>query len=185
MARRRNCELTLQTGRVPNSAARSNTLGAGMAFIGSGGNLGVSVQRYDTRYGVPLRPGASGEHGPRCVASTSRRPASTCAARSSWAAACSKACNCAAPMATIAMSSWKAMSAGTRFAGNGVEFAARSGPGQSRGWRGRSGVQYFTRKLTIAGAEAVVPDNTIDRFGMFTLQSLKTGQLRARGGWAL
>ena len=42
--------------RIPNSAARSYTLGAGLAFIDERGDLGISVQRFDTRYGVPLRP---------------------------------------------------------------------------------------------------------------------------------
>jgi iron complex outermembrane receptor protein len=64
---------------------------------------------------------------------------------------------------------------GTSFAGNGLEFRADLVQNTRGGWRGRSGVQYFTRKLTIVGDEAFVPDNVIDRVGVFTLQSFESG----------
>ncbi|MFD1959513.1 TonB-dependent receptor plug domain-containing protein [Novosphingobium panipatense] len=47
---------TVRSGRLTDSAARTLTLGAGLAFIDADGNLGISYQHYDTRYGVPSVP---------------------------------------------------------------------------------------------------------------------------------
>jgi iron complex outermembrane receptor protein len=48
---------------------------------------------------------------------------------------------------------------------------------ERNGWRGRSGIQYFTRNLSIVGEEAFAPSNDVTRFGVFTLQSLKLGEV--------
>src|SRR3546814_2886856 len=42
-------------GKLPNSASRTWTAGAGASLITDGGNLGVSFSRYDSLYGVPNR----------------------------------------------------------------------------------------------------------------------------------
>ena len=43
-------------GRLPNSAVKTTSLGAGAAFIDDGGNLGISFNLYDTQYGIAERP---------------------------------------------------------------------------------------------------------------------------------
>lgn len=48
-------------GRLPNSWARGTTLGAGLAFIDSGGTLGIAVQRLTSDYGIPPRPSTDPE----------------------------------------------------------------------------------------------------------------------------
>ena len=50
-------------GRLPNSGTRTYSLGGGIALINDGGSLGFSAGYYDTRYGVPARPGAHHDHG--------------------------------------------------------------------------------------------------------------------------
>ena len=55
-------ELAEQRGHIPNSAVKSWTAGGGIAFIDDNGNLGVSYSIYDTKYGIPARPGASHAH---------------------------------------------------------------------------------------------------------------------------
>jgi iron complex outermembrane recepter protein len=42
-------------GRLPNSAGRTWDVAGGAALITSNGNLGFSVSRYDSLYGVPVR----------------------------------------------------------------------------------------------------------------------------------
>jgi len=42
-------------GELPNSSARTWEIAGGAAYIGEGGSLGLSVSRYDSLYGVPLR----------------------------------------------------------------------------------------------------------------------------------
>jgi iron complex outermembrane receptor protein len=47
------------------------------------------------------------------------------------------------------------------------------------GWRGASGLQYQSRDLEAIGAEAFVPPNTTQQFGLFTLQEYTKGNLDA------
>jgi iron complex outermembrane receptor protein len=42
-------------GELPNSSARTWEIAGGAAYIGEGGSLGLSVSRYDSLYGVPVR----------------------------------------------------------------------------------------------------------------------------------
>src|SRR3546814_16276325 len=48
-------ELADLKGKLPNSASRTWTAGAGASLITDGGHLGVSFSRYDSLYGVPNR----------------------------------------------------------------------------------------------------------------------------------
>ena len=174
-------------GRIDNSGTKTTTFGAGIAFIDAGGNLGISVQRHDSRYGVPLRPGAGhahggdgeqaepeGEEGAETVAIDLRQTRADLRGavelggmfdslqfRGAWGEYRHVEIESGAP--------------GTRFAGNGLEFRADLIQAERGGWRGRSGVQTFGRKLSIVGAEAFVPSNRIGRTGLFTLQSVKFG----------
>lgn len=177
--------LAALSGRVPNSAARSLTLGAGLAFIDAGGNLGVSVQRYDTRYGVPLRPGAGhahgggeeheeGEEGPVAIDLVQTRVDLRGALNLGGAFESLQFRGAFGDYEHIEL---EGDELGTRFAAKGLEVRADLVQRERGGWRGRSGVQALTRKMTVAGAEAFVPDNRTDRFGIFTLQALKLGGL--------
>ena len=49
-------------GILPNSATRTRTAGLGLALIRETGNIGMSFSVYDSRYGVPGRPGADHAH---------------------------------------------------------------------------------------------------------------------------
>lgn len=184
--------------RIPNSGARSYTLGGGLAFIDAGGSLGVSVQHYDSRYGVPLRPGSGhshgedhdgGEHGdhdhdharehahehgeePVSIGLRQTRvdlrgeimlggPFESLQVRGAYG--------------DYRHIEFEGDEVGTRFAGNGVEFRSDLIQADRGGWRGRSGIQYLSRKMTIVGAEAFVPNNQVDRLGLFTLQSVRLG----------
>lgn len=159
------------TGRIPNSAARSTTFGAGAAFIDDGGNLGVSVQRYDALYGIPARPGLDAEENVRIDLGQTRIDLRG-------------EVGLGGPFETLqirgAFGDYKHVELegdeiGTTFAGKGVEFRTDLIQATRGGWRGRSGVQVLSRKLDAVGAEAVFPGHTVDTFGAFTLQSLKLG----------
>ena len=175
-------ELAGQRGRVPNSGARSSTLGAGLAYIDTGGSLGVSVQHYDTLYGVPLRPGAGHAPGAGEVANAGETVAIDLAqTRIDLRGEIKLGGLFDSLQLRGAYGDYRHIElenseVGTRFAGDGVDARLDLVQRKRGGWRGRSGLQYFTRKLTIRGAEAFVPDNSIGRLGLFTLQSLRSGQ---------
>ena len=161
------------SGRIPNSAARSYTLGAGAAYIGSGANFGLSVQHYDTRYGLPLRPGSSLDAEEVAIALKQTRVDLRGELK---LAGLFESLQLRGAYGDYEHAELEGGEAGTRFAGDGVEARANLVQASRGGWRGRSGVQLLSRKLTIRGAEAVVPDNSIDRWGLFTLQSYRFGK---------
>lgn len=171
------------SGRLPGSAARSSTLGAGIAFIDAGGNLGISVQHYDTRYGVPLRPAAGddGEEGPVNIDLAQTRVDLRGGINLGGALESLQVRGAFGDYRHVEL---EGDTPGTRFAAKGIEFRADLVQADRGGWRGRSGVQVLSRKMTIVGDEAFVPDNTIERVGLFTLQSVKLGagfELEASG----
>jgi len=161
-------ELAGQSGRVPNSAARATTLGAGVAFIDAGGNLGVSVQRFDTRYGVPARPGL-GEADVAIDLGQTRVDLRGALELSGLF----DNLQLRGAFGDYAHVELEGGEVGTRFAGKGVEFRADLIQAKRTGWRGRSGVHMVSRKMTVRGEEAVVPDNQVERIGLFTLQSVE------------
>jgi iron complex outermembrane receptor protein len=160
-------------GRIPNSGARSYTLGAGLAFIDQGGNLGVSIQRYDSRYGVPLRPGGGADEPPVNIGLVQTRL--DLRGGLSLGGGLFDNIQFRGAYGDYHHTEFEGDEAGTRFSGKGVEFRTDLIQADRGGWRGRSGLTYLSRKMSIVGDEAFVPDNQVDRLGFFTLQSLKLG----------
>ncbi len=164
-------ELAGQSGHVANSAARSSTLGAGIAFIDTGGNLGVSIQHYDSRYGVPERPTAETADPVSIDLVQTRVDMRGAVNLSGWL----DSLQLRGAYGDYRHIELEGDEEGTRFGGKGFEFRSDLVQASHGGWRGRSGIQLQGRKMTIAGAEAVVPDNEVARFGIFTLQSVYLG----------
>jgi iron complex outermembrane receptor protein len=158
-------------GRVPNSAARSYTLGAGLAFIDAGGNLGVSVQPFDSRYGIPMRPGAD-EEAPVSIDLVQTRVDMRGAVNIGGFLDSLQFRGAYGDYRHVEL---EGDEAGTKFSGEGVEFRSDLVQADNNGWKGRSGIQLVERSLSVVGAEAFVPNNEVSRFGVFTLQSLGLG----------
>jgi iron complex outermembrane receptor protein len=180
-------ELAAQKGHIPNSAARTFTLGAGLAFIDTGGDIGLSVQRYDTRYGVPMRPGAGHGHGhdehdeeghddhgeaPVAIDLVQTRVDLRGSVK---LAGLFDSLRFRGVYGDYSHVELEGDEVGTRFAGEGIEFRADLVQATRGGWRGRSGIQFADRSLDIDGAEAFTPDYAARRLGLFTLQSLELG----------
>jgi len=182
-------ELAGLSGRIANSGARSYTLGGGLAFIDAGGNLGVSVQRFDSRYGVPLRPGSGHAHGAESHGDHEHDHDHEHEENVSIGLVQTRVdlrgaielgglfdnLQFRGAYGDYRHIEFEGDDVGTRFDGNGIEFRADLIQAERNGWRGRSGVNLLSRKMTIVGAEAFVPNNQVDRFGVFTLQSFKLG----------
>lgn len=195
--------LAEQRGRIANSAARTTTLGAGLAFIDAGGNLGVSVQHTDSRYGVPMRPGAGHGHGhghdhdhdhdhgeesehdhDHDHGHTHHHDAPVTIGLKQTRIDVRGGLEIGGLFERLEIRGaygdyrhieFEGAEPGTRFAGEGVEYRVDLVQSKHGGWRGRSGVHGVSRSMTIAGPEAFTPDNRVDRLGAFTLQSLALG----------
>lgn len=181
-------ELAGLKGRIPNSRARSLTLGAGLAFIDAGGDLGVSVQRYDTRYGVPLRPGfghghadgaeenAGGEeaHGEENVSIDLVQTRIDLRGSIKFGGIF-ESLQFRGAYGDYRHVELEGDEIGTRFEGKGVEFRGDLIQSDRGEWRGRSGLHYIGRSMRVTGAEAFTPNYQVSQVGVFTLQSVGIG----------
>mgnify|MGYP006393053157 CR=1 FL=1 len=183
-------------GRAPNTAARTYTIGAGLAFIDAGGSLGISYQRYDSRYGIPARPAFEDPHGHEEDGHDDHddheeeghhhdhgeEPVTIDLVQNRFdlrgeliLGGLFQSLQLRGGYSDYTHTEYEGTETGTIFDSQAIETRADLVQADRGGWRGRSGAQYFWRKMNVNGPEAVVPDYQIERFGLFTLQSLALG----------
>ncbi|WP_230483963.1 TonB-dependent receptor [Sphingomonas sp. Leaf21] len=168
------------SGRLANTSARTRTANVGAAFIDDGGDLGVAITRYETRYGLPIRyaltPGAEQE--------------AVRIAAEQWRADLRASVVLPGLFERLSLRAGYAdyshvegsAEAGTTFANEGLEARVELRQRQRGGWQGVSGVQTFFRDFRAVGAEAFVPPNETVQNGLFTLQEFAAGPVRFEGG---
>lgn len=170
---------------LPSSATETYSLGSGLAWIGSGASLGVSVGYYDSRYGVPTRPGAhhhheDGEEGDEEEAEHGEEAVSIDLEQ--WRADVRGSIGLGGGFFDELTTRWgysdythtelEGDEIGTTFAVEGVEGRVELIQSERDGWRGSLGGQYFFRDFSAIGAEAFVPPNSTQSFALFTLQEV-------------
>jgi len=179
-------DLAMLKDRLPNSAARMWEVAGGAALITDNGNLGFSVSRIGNLYGVPVRfsldPAVAAEevrldmHQTRVDARAEINPASgflkSIRFRGGYA-----------DYKHNEISDTGAI--GTTFLHDGWEGRVELVQRGRDGWTGAVGGQLVLRKLNIIGAEKFLPKSTGSQFGLFTVQSLDLGRLRAEVGGRL
>ena len=184
-------EAALQRGRLPNSGTETTSLGAGLAWIGERGSLGMSVGYYDTDYGVPARPGAGHHHDGEEAASAEEEGAVSIGlkqvrvdlrgslelgggfferATTRWG------------WSDYTHTEFEGDEVGTRFDVAGIEGRAELIQRDRGGWRGSTGLHYMQRDLSAVGAEAFVPPNETEQFALFTLQEVERGAFEVEFG---
>lgn len=170
-------------GTLPNTASRTWSTGAGLAYIDEGGNLGVSYSHYDSLYGVPIRfatlPGETQED-PRISLSQDRLdaqaeidPASGFLdrIRLRWGYA---------DYSHFELEDDGGI--GTAFYNQGQEARLELTQARRGVWSGASGGQYVFRDFDVVGDEAFLPKNSTADFGLFTVQQLDFGPLKLEAG---
>lgn len=188
--------LANRRGRVPNSGTETYTLGGGLALINDGGSLGVSVGYYDSKYGVPERPGAGhhhegddhdheGEHDHDHEEEGHEHGDVTIAMKQFRADLRGEVnangdfldkIRIRAGFADYKHTEFEGAEVGTVFNSQAFEGRLELVQADRNGWRGVTGFQGFTRDFSAIGAEAFVPPNVTDQYGVFTLQEIDRGQ---------
>tara|TARA_R110002094_G_scaffold219412_2_gene191351 strand:- start:6772 stop:8913 length:2142 start_codon:yes stop_codon:yes gene_type:complete len=176
------------SGRVPNTASRTETAGAGIAFIDDGGNLGFSVSYYDTDYGVPARPGSGHAHGGEEAEGEEEGPV-TIGLRQIRAdlrggvnlGGFFEALNFRAGYSDYEHTEFEGDEIGTVFSVSGIEARAELVQAEHNGWRGVIGSQVLVRDFNAIGAEAFVPKNSIESWALFAVQEVDLGNWEAEG----
>jgi iron complex outermembrane receptor protein len=179
-------EAANQRGVLPNSATETWSLGGGLAWFGNGASLGASVGYYDSRYGVPTRPGAhhhheEGEEGEEEEAEEEAAPVSIGLeqVRADMRGSLDLGDGFFDELTTRwAYSDYEHIEfegdeVGTTFLVEGVEGRVELIQRDHGGWRGSIGGQYLFRDFSAIGAEAFVPPNRTSNVAVFTLQEIE------------
>ncbi len=176
-------DLASLKGELPNSAGQTWEVAGGAALITSTGNLGFAVSHYDSLYGVPIRfsldPALMAEE----VRLDVKQTRVDLRAETNPAAGFVEAIRFRAGFADYKHNEINDVGAiNTTFLNQGwegrLEFAQRA----RGGWQGAFGGQFFLRNLNIIGDEKFLPKSETQQYGLFTLQSLDLGALRAEAG---
>ncbi|WP_235911476.1 TonB-dependent receptor [Croceibacterium soli] len=178
-------EAANRRGVLPNSATETKSLGAGLAWIGSGGSLGVSAGYYDTAYGVPMRPGAGHhhhgeeeegeeegeeEHGEEAVTIGLEQFRADLRGSLALGGGLFEELTTRWGYSDYTHTEFEGDEVGTVFDVEGVEGRVELLQRDRGGWRGSIGAQYMHRDFSAVGAEAFVPPNTTDQIAVFALQ---------------
>jgi len=163
-------------GRLPNSGANGYSLGAGIAFIDTGGSLGVSIQRLSSDYGIPPRPSAV----PGDPVSIALRQTRYDVRGALNLDGFFEKLDVRAAYGDYQHAELDGGVPATQFFNAAIESRLELVQAKHGGWRGESGIQFSTRKLRIIG-EPLLPNSTTDRFAAFTRQQLTLGAVDLEG----
>ncbi|MCC2977104.1 TonB-dependent receptor [Sphingomonas sp. PL-96] len=169
--------------KLPNSFSETWTAGVGATIVTDTGSLGVSYSHYDSFYGVPVRYATEvgqEQEAPRLDLVQNR-------------------VDLRAEVETgggfldrirlrLGHAKYRHYELeedgeiGTAFYNNGTEGRLELVQANKDGWQGASGVQYFNRIFNVDGEEAFLPKNETNQTGLFTVQQLDLGALKAEAG---
>lgn len=170
-------------GTLPNSAGKSSDIAAGLAWIDGDSNVGISVNRLKTQYGIPIRfplePGAEAEQ----VGIDLKQTRVDGRAEIDTGSGFINSVRFRGGYSDYEHSEIDEEGAvGTTFFNKGYEGRLEVLQSERNGWGGGFGMQYFHRKLDVVGDEKALPPNRTSQFGLFVLQTYASGPLRAEAG---
>ncbi len=190
-------EAANQRNRIENTASRTWTAGAGLAFIDEGGNIGISISYYDSDYGVPGRPGAEHHHGEEEgeeEEGEEEEEGPVTIGLEQFRADLRgginiggffESLNIRAGYSDYEHTEFEGDEVGTLFFVEGIEARAELVQTERNGWRGVIGTQYLARDFNAIGEEAFVPQNDIETFALFTVQEVDLGDWEVEGALRL
>ncbi|AQR74964.1 TonB-dependent receptor [Sphingomonas sp. LM7] len=173
-------ELADLKGEIPNTAARTWDIAGGAAIVDDRGSLGFSVSRYDSLYGVPIRysldPSVEAE-AVRLHAKQTRLDVRGDILTESAGIHQIRLRLAAADYRHSEIEDTGEV--GTTFYSQGLEGRLELVQETHGEWEGVTGGQFSTRNTRIVGEEKFLPRTESNQYGLFTLQSLDFGALKA------
>ena len=176
-------ELANLRGRLPNTAARTWDVAAGAAYVSGHNNVGVSVNRYDSLYGVPVRfalePGEEAEEVRIDVKQTRFDGRAEFELVNGFV----DSVRLRGGLADYRHDEIEDTGEiGTTFFNEGYEGRLEFVQRARNGWGGGFGAQFYRRSLDVVGEEKFLPPSTTRQFGLFALQTFDLGAVRAEAG---
>lgn len=167
-------------GKVPNTAAKTWDVAGGAAIIDGNNNLGFSVGHFDTFYGVPIRysldPSVEAEQV-RLHAEQTRVDIRGEVTPDAGLLHQIRLRLAAADYKHSEIEDTGAI--GTTFYSQGFEGRLELVQESHGAWEGMVGGQFSLRDMHVIGDEKFLPKNEAQQFGLFTLQSLDFGPVKA------
>jgi iron complex outermembrane receptor protein len=169
-------------GELPNTAAKTTDLAAGIAYVNQGWNVGVSIGRHQSHYGVPIRFSLDPEVEAEAPTIDARQTRGDVRVEVPLTGFFSRA------GLRGGISKYRhdeiedTGEIGSSFFSKGGELRADLVQAERSGWGGTSGFQYLNRNARIRGEEKFLPDSRQKQAGLFTLQTLVRGPLRLEAG---
>jgi iron complex outermembrane receptor protein len=170
-------------GKLPNSAGRTWEVAGGAAYVASNINLGFSVSRYDSLYGIPVRYSLDPAVAAEAVRLDVKQTRIDARGEINPASGFIESIRLRGGYADYRHNELEEDGAiGTTFNNIGGEGRFELVQRERNGWTGAIGTQLLVRKLDIVGAEKFLPKSKTRQYGLFTTQSLDAGALRAEVG---
>lgn len=162
-----------------NTSAQSWNFGAGLAWIGDTGNIGIAISQYDNNYGIPVRwslePGGEAE----AVRIDMQQTRLDARAEFEMGDGFFEYLKFRYGYANYQHSELEEDGAvGTTFLNKSMEGRLELTQADRGGWKGAIGLQFFTRDFDAVGEEAFVPRNSTSSVGVFLLQEATFGPVR-------
>ena len=181
-------EAAEQRGVLPNSFTETASGNVGFSYIGNGGLIGVSAGIYDTRYGVPGRPGAGHAHGEEeggeeegedegeeRVSIDLRQYRADMLTELNLGTGFFQTLRLRAGFSDYTHTEFEGDEVGTVFDVQGIEARLELAQNEAGAFRGASGVQLYIRDFEAIGEEAFVAPNETTSLAVFTLQEVDLG----------
>lgn len=169
--------------KLPNSAGRTWEVAGGAAYVASDINLGFSVSRYDSLYGIPVRYSLDPAVAAEAVRLDVKQTRVDLRGEINPASGFIESIRLRGGYADYAHNELEEDGAiGSTFNNIGGEGRFELVQRERNGWTGAIGTQLLVRKLDIVGAEKFLPKSKTRQYGLFTTQSLDAGALRAEVG---
>ncbi len=189
------------SGALPNSFSETYSLGAGLAWFGTGGSsFGASFDYFNTNYGIPGLPGIGHAHEEELESGAVTALAAEEEAEESPVSIGLERYR-ADLRGTLALggglferieargawsdythTEFEGAEVGTVFDVEGVEARLELVQTRRENWRGSVGGQYSQADFAAIGAEAFLPPNATKNFALFTVQEFEFGPIEAEAG---
>ena len=163
-------------GTLANSWARGTTFGGGLAFIDSGGTLGLSVERLTSDYGIPPRPSPDAADPVSLALRQTRYDLRAGLNLNGFF----ERLDARAAYGNYTHAELDAGVPATRFFNSAIESRLVLVQARHGGWRGESGVQFGTSNFRIKG-DPLLPDSITQKFAGFTRQQVTLGPVDLEG----
>ncbi|MGK6356379.1 TonB-dependent receptor [Sphingomonas sp. DT-207] len=173
-------ELADLKGEVPNTGARTWDVAGGAAIVDERGSLGFSVSRYDSLYGVPIRYSLDPSVEAEAVQLHAKQTRFDVRGDILTETAGIHQIRMRLAAADYQHSEIEDTGeVGTTFYSQGFEGRLELVQETHGEWEGVTGAQFATRNTRIIGEEKFLPRTESSQYGLFTLQSLDFGALKA------